>query len=295
MGDTIISGAYDMHIHIGPDIMPRKVDFIEMAERARDAGMAGYVAKSHYFETSAWAKAANARVPEVQTFGSISLNNSVGGMNPYAVDACARDGGKVVWFPTVDAVSAHHKTEETFVGDKKPYWLDVLLSLKADGYDLKPVQILDENDKLVPAVYDVIDVIAKYDMILCTGHISCKEGKAVVKAAAERGVNRIICTHVDSVLCYYEIEDQLEVLKYGAFIEHCYNSATSGKTAWDLMEKHVRAIGPDHLIMSTDRGQTKFDYPDVALREWAEWMLGLGYSETEVRKTMVDNPKQLLF
>lgn len=60
------------------------------------------------------------------------------------------------------------------------------------------------------------------------------------------------------------------------------------------MERHVRAIGPEHLIMSTDRGQKKFDYPDVALREWADWMLGLGYSETEVRKTMVDNPKQLL-
>lgn len=85
MSDTIITGAYDMHIHTGPDIMDRKLDFLEEAERVRDAGMAGYVIKSHYFPSSSWAKVANARVPECQTFGSIVLNNSVGGLNPYAV------------------------------------------------------------------------------------------------------------------------------------------------------------------------------------------------------------------
>ena len=47
MSDTIITGAYDMHIHTGPDIMDRKLDFLEEAERVRDAGMAGYVIKSH--------------------------------------------------------------------------------------------------------------------------------------------------------------------------------------------------------------------------------------------------------
>ena len=45
MSDTIITGAYDMHIHTGPDIMDRKLDFLEEAERVRDAGMAGYVIK----------------------------------------------------------------------------------------------------------------------------------------------------------------------------------------------------------------------------------------------------------
>ena len=31
MSDTIITGAYDMHIHTGPDIMDRKLDFLEEA------------------------------------------------------------------------------------------------------------------------------------------------------------------------------------------------------------------------------------------------------------------------
>lgn len=296
MKDTIITGAYDMHIHTGPDIMDRKLDFLEEAERVVNVGMAGYVIKSHYFTSSSWAKVANQRVPGCQTFGSIVLNNSVGGMNPYAVDACARDGGKVVWFPTVDTVAAIKKTEHVEEGGRRPFWLDILLSLQADGIELKPVQLLDGNGKVLPEVVDVLDVIAKNDMILCTGHISVREAKEVLKVAKERKVERIICTHVDSQLCFYEIEEQLEVIKkYGAYMEHCSNSCTTGKVPWEVALAQINAIGCDHIIISTDLGQAKHKYPDEGLLDFANWMLESGISETDVRKTICDNPKQLLF
>ena len=37
MSETIISGAYDMHVHSGPDIMPRKGDFIDLAHQDEDS------------------------------------------------------------------------------------------------------------------------------------------------------------------------------------------------------------------------------------------------------------------
>lgn len=296
MSETIISGAYDMHIHTGPDIMPRKLTFLDEAERCVKAGMAGYVIKSHYFTSSSWAKIANEKVPECKTFGSIVLNNPVGGMNALAVDTIARDGGKVVWFPTVDTVAAIAKTQHVEEGGRRPFWLDVLLSQQADGITLKPVRLLDDNDKLLPAVHDVLDVIARYNMILCTGHISVHEAKAVIKAAKEHGVERIICTHVDSQLCFWEIEEQIEtVKKYGVFMEHCTNSCTTGKVAWDVCLNQIKSIGCDHIIISTDLGQATHKYPDEGLLDFANWMLENGISETDVRKTFVDNPKQLLF
>lgn len=296
MSDTIITGAYDMHIHTGPDIMDRKMDFLVQAERAAKAGMAGYVIKSHYFTSSSWAKVANERFPECQTFGSIVLNNSVGGMNPFAVDAVARDGAKVVWFPTVDTVAAIKKTEHIEEGGRRPHWLDVLLSLQADGIKLQPVRLLDDNGKVLPEVIDVLDVIARYNMILCTGHISVPEAKAVIKAAHERKVEKIICTHVDSELCFYEIEEQLDLIKkYGVYVEHCSNSCTTGKVAWDVCLNQIKSVGCDHIIISTDLGQLKHKYPDEGLLDFANWMLDNGISETDVRKTIRDNPRQLLF
>ncbi len=296
MSDTIITGAYDMHIHTGPDIMNRKMTFLDQAERVRDAGMAGFVIKSHYFTSSSWAKIANEKVPECQTFGSIVLNNSVGGMNPYAVDAVARDGGKVVWFPTVDTVAAIKKTEHVEEGGRRPFWLDVLLSLQADGVELKPVQLLDDDGKVLPEVIEVLDVIARYDMILCTGHISVREAKAVIKAARERKVERIICTHVDSQLCFWDIDEQIEeVNKYGVYMEHCTNSCTTGKVPWDVCLNQIKSIGCDHIIISTDLGQAQHKYPDEGLLDFANWMLENGISETDVRKTIYNNPRQLLF
>ena len=296
MSDTIITGAFDMHIHTGPDIMDRKMDYMEQAERAAAAGMGGFVIKSHYFTSSSWAKVANARIPECQTFGSIVLNNSVGGMNPFAVDAVARDGGKVVWFPTVDTVAAIKKTEHPNATARRPHWLDVLLSLQADGINLQPVRLLDDNGKILPEVIDVLDVIARYNMIMCTGHISVPEAKALIKAAKERKVEKIICTHVDSELCFYEIEEQIELVKkYGVYVEHCTNSCTSGKVEWDVCLNQIKSVGCDHVIISTDLGQSKHKYPDEGLLDFTQWMLDNGISETDVRKTIYNNPRQLLF
>jgi hypothetical protein len=36
-------------------------------------------------------------------FGALTLNHSVGGLNPVAVEIAGRSGCKIVWMPTVDA------------------------------------------------------------------------------------------------------------------------------------------------------------------------------------------------
>lgn len=41
-----------VHVHSAPDVMPRKMDDLEMAQRVIQSGMAGYALKSHYFCTA---------------------------------------------------------------------------------------------------------------------------------------------------------------------------------------------------------------------------------------------------
>jgi hypothetical protein len=99
----LIKGAYDLHVHSAPDVLPRKMDDIEMAQRIIDAGMAGYAIKSHYFCTAERAALINKMYPQCNALGAITLNSSVGGINPTAVEMAARAGAKIVWFPTCDS------------------------------------------------------------------------------------------------------------------------------------------------------------------------------------------------
>ena len=48
----LIIGAYDLHMHPAPDVLPRKFDDLEMAKRAKESGMSGFAMKSHYFCTA---------------------------------------------------------------------------------------------------------------------------------------------------------------------------------------------------------------------------------------------------
>ena len=101
----LIQGAYDLHVHTAPDVLPRRLDDFEMAQRVMDSGMAGFAMKSHYFCTGERAAMTRKLYPECDAVGTITLNGSVGGINPAAVEMAARAGTKLVWFPTSD--SAH--------------------------------------------------------------------------------------------------------------------------------------------------------------------------------------------
>src|SRR6266536_1912484 len=84
--DALLVGAFDTHIHSAPDVLPRKFNDLELAERFKQRKMAGFVLKSHYICTADRATLVRQVVPEVQAFGAIALNNSVGGLNALALD-----------------------------------------------------------------------------------------------------------------------------------------------------------------------------------------------------------------
>ncbi|WP_220448880.1 DUF6282 family protein [Nonomuraea mesophila] len=37
----IVAGAYDIHIHVAPDVMPRRIDDLTLALRFAEVGLAG--------------------------------------------------------------------------------------------------------------------------------------------------------------------------------------------------------------------------------------------------------------
>lgn len=289
----LIRGGYDLHVHSAPDVLPRKMDDIEMAKRIEESGMAGYAIKSHYFCTSERAQLIRQMFPSCDAVGTMTLNSSVGGINPSAVEMAARSGAKLIWFPTCDSA---HERAYVLSGQykKQPYWATIVQEMAADGNAAPTVTVLDEKGGLTEDAYKVLKVMAKYNLILATSHMSHEETFALVKGAAETGVKKIIVTHADFPTTFYTVEEQKKLVDMGAYIEHCYTTWATGKVDFETTLEQIKAIGTDHVILATDLGQKTAIYPDEGMLAFATKLYEAGFSAEEVRKTTVYNPVTLL-
>src|SRR5438046_3239289 len=81
-----LDGAIDMHIHSEPDGARRPIDAIDLAKLAKSKGMRALVLKNHHESTAALAWAVRKIVPGIKVFGGNSLDITVGGVHPAAVD-----------------------------------------------------------------------------------------------------------------------------------------------------------------------------------------------------------------
>jgi predicted TIM-barrel fold metal-dependent hydrolase len=257
---------YDMHIHPYPDIRQRKFTDEELAQRMQKAGFAGFTIKAHFSETASRAKLLQDRYPDLFITGGIALNRSVGGFNPFAVETCAKMGGKIVWMPTMESRSYQQcRHPELSPSELKSY-----------------LSVFDENGKLLPAVHDVLDVAKAYDMIVATGHISAKEGIAVLSAAKEHGIEKMVVTHADNDADYYTVDEQKICVNLGAYIEHCYFTVYKKRTPLEEILSQIQQIGANHIILSTDFGQMDNPYPDEGMIEFANRVKDGGVPEEEI-------------
>src|ERR671923_2541390 len=80
----LVRGAYHLHVHTGPDLLPRSASDLDLAYRCRERGLVGFAIKSHYIPSAPRAALVRALVPEVHVLGSITLNAAVGGINTVA-------------------------------------------------------------------------------------------------------------------------------------------------------------------------------------------------------------------
>ena len=290
----LIRGAYDMHIHSEPDVLPRKFNDIVLAEHAVEAGMAGVVLKSHYICTADRASLINQMFPQIRAFGGLVLNNSMGGMNPLAVDVAGRLGNKVVWFPTVDAENeVKNITGENNDGKPQPYWMTIARAMREKGIAGDPVRVVVDG-KVTHAAIQCMEVIAEYDMILATGHISPEEMLPVVKAAREAKVNRVIITHPEFPATYLDQDQQRALGKYDVMFERCFTQPYTKKVEWETVYDNIRKIGPNSTILSTDLGQSTAPWVEEGLGIFIGNLLDNGFTPSEIETMSHQNAGEIL-
>ena len=290
---ALVSGAYDTHVHIAPDVMERRIDDLGLARRCAEVGLAGFVLKSHYVPTAERAQVVRNAVPGVDVLGAITLNGAVGGMNPAAVEVAGRLGTRIVWMPTVDSRNQRTSTAADLPGAKPAMWGALQADLHAQGIVPDVVEVVDDGGAVLEAVRNVLRVIARHDMVLATGHLSAPEILAVVRAAREEGVRRIVVTHPEFTSQRLPVPAQRELAELGALLERCFTTPYTGKVAWaDLMD-NIRKVGPEHSILSSDLGQPFNPPVEDGLALFAEYLIGAGFTEDEVRTMAVTNSRYI--
>src|ERR1700731_3036303 len=287
-----LQGAYDLQIHVGPDVIGRRIDDIDCAKEFLAHGLKGFVLKSHYIQTGERAQVVTKAVPGIRVFGAVTLNHSVGGLNPVAVELAGRTGCKIVWMPTVDAAN---ETAGRLDGPnvKLPFWAKIQRELAATGIAPPPITVLDSNGKVSEPARRCIELIAKHNMILATGHIGRAEIFALVNAAREMGAQRVVVTHAEFPSQNLTADEQQELAQMGAFIEHCFTTMYTGKASWDGVLAAIRKAGPERCVLSTDLGQTINPPVAAGFAMFAQRLLDGGFTVEQIRRMAGTNPSAL--
>jgi len=288
-----LAGAYDLQVHVAPDVIERRIDDLDLAKEFLAHGMRGFVLKSHYFPTAERAKVVSKAVPGIQAYGAIALNHSIGGLNPVAVELAGRSGNKIVWMPTVDAANETAGRPDG-TKTKLPFWAKIQLELAATGLNPPPMTVLDEAGNVTGAARTCLELIKKYDMILATGHLGKKEILGLVKTAQEIGLRKVVVTHAEFPSQNLSPQEQVELAELGAIIEHCFTTMHTGKSSWEGMFEATRKVGIRRSMMSTDLGQTINPGVAEGYAMFAQKMLDAGFTVEEIRLMAATIPASLV-
>lgn len=276
--ESLWRGSIDMHIHPAPDPSTvRRSDIGACAQAAQAAGMRAIVVKSFFYPTTVAAQMARYVAPEVQVFGSIVVGEGTTGGLEYAVKTVenhAKLGCKVLWFPAFDAA-----------------WCRKGLGLSGG------ISILDEAGRLKPQAKDLIRVVKDYGMVLCSGHMSYSETRALFEAAAHQGVTKLVATHpLVEMWPPMTLAEMCSLVALGAYVEHCYGLVLPRNGSYDPRRyvAAVQELGAGHTILSTDLAQITDCTPAEGMRSHIAMMLQFGCTYEEVERMAKTNPATLL-
>ena len=287
-----MKGTIDVHVHAGPSVAKRRVESAEMMQGCLESGYRAFVTKDHYFPSMMATDLVTKYMGQgkCEAFGCLCLNNSVGGINVYAVDTACAMGAKIIFMPTVSALNhiEHHK-KTAFVGAGK---------MKIPE---KPIYYLDENGELKPEVIEVLNYLAEYhpEVTLGTGHGTVAEISKLIDKACELGLKKILVNHpffhLDAT-----IDDMVRWAKQGAMIELnavVFDDVEPAKhhLPFDIACEVFEKVGCEHIVVDSDMGQAVYMPPFEGLEKFANLIMDkCGATEEQMHIMMQKNPAWLL-
>jgi hypothetical protein len=278
----LMAGSIDVHIHSAPEAYSTRLgDEVDLAIQACQAGQRAVVFKCHSAPNARskgvvqkavdqWAEAHGKKKTEV--FGGVTLNYSVGGLNPEAVMVNARLGGKYVWTPTFDSAT-HHRV----MG-------------KTGG-----IEVLDENGNAAPALKEIFGLIAQADMVLGLCHLTPREMFVLIDQARKENVKRIEIVHANFPKFRFSMEDLKLAVEKGVYIGLYSYAQRPPVFDWDYYLDAISTVGVDRFVFGSDTGSFSSLFPTESIRMLITGLLIAGVPDKDVEKIVRMNPQALLY
>ena len=290
--NMLLEGFVDTHVHAGPSLIAREFTPWELVEEAEKAGFAAIVFKDHFMPTVSAVRLLqdHYRNYKLKIFGSLALNNAVGGLNPRAAETAIRFGARVIWMPTTS--SANHAKKHRAPGTKFP-----TLSVTDKAAD-PPIGILDANGLLPRDAEQILAVLLDHpDVVLATGHLSREEVDALVRRASETGLRRVVVTHphfmVDATM-----NDMRSWQSLGAYLEFTAVISLAKSPLYCRPPKDVAALiaelDPQKVILSSDLGLKGAGRPVAGMTGFLQSLRDLGLSADKLKQMLTTNPAAVL-
>jgi hypothetical protein len=290
----LLKGAIELHVHSSPDLFPRLVDHVDVARLGKEVGYRAIVLKSQNMGTADRVPFVRMVVPGIDIFGSITLNYSVGGINPFAVNAALGFGAKVVWLPTIDA--RHHMK---FFGGLGGFGSAIKTEKKLPNFykNAKGLTILSEEGKLLPEVRDILDLVAASNVLLGFGHLSTEEWFALAKGCQEAGIKKMMIDHPNIPFTKIPVDTQIQLTQLG--VKMNYIAGEISPRFYCISPKelaaNIKKLGPKNVVISTDGGQPSNPNPIELMRLYVQMLLEEGLSFDEVKTMLHENPASFIY
>lgn len=319
LSQELLVGAIDIHVHAGPHIFssPRRVDPVQAATLARDAGMQAIVYMDVFEMSNGIAWLVNRVVRDFRTYGGLIMNTVYGGMNPRAVKTALYygDGAKFVSF---GAHSTH------FQAAREGRLVDGIFKPLSEIYPKFKREELDRCIRIPleeapgPELDEILGMIGEHPHVyLNTGHVSVPEAMRLIELAPNYNIGKVLVA--SSVTKIATLEQLRWMAERGAFIEytlaaythttpipktHYYvekeyaamdeGMGTPPKGGVKAVAEQIQELGPQHCIIATDFGVYTLPDPVEGFREFIACLLDLGMAPEDVRTMVKTNPERLL-
>lgn len=286
---ALLHGAVDLYVHSEPDLLPRRGGDLALAAECRDAQYRAALHRHHFSSTVERSLVAS-EATGFDLFGAVLLNDSVGGLNPWAVELALRLGGRWVGLPTLSAKAFREG-------------LHTIPATARVNLDFGPgsLTLTDASGSVRPAVSDILELARDAAAPVNIGYPGIDEVHAVLAQAHALGHGRIVLTNpLTSLRTSIDAVAEL-VAAGGVHVElTAYSMHPDGPgkrdpgPALDRAVDLIRRVGIERCVLSSDGGMRDAPAPPVLLGFALHELHARGLVEEELAALVRVNPSRLL-
>lgn len=298
-----LTDAIDVHAHArGGD----EEDPLHAAQEASRAGMKAIlyksispgrpweVARKLQDEVDRWAEKEGVR--PVKCLSAWVVGIPLKPVNFTEIKEAVEAGISGMWMPPVTSAWSIYRLGGRGVWfDPKRRYDDPVAPVAWEEAKKTGVYVLDDHGRLLPAVRDTVRLCADHGVTLSFGHLSPQEMDAMADEMVAVGFRRAFIDHPFSEVFELDVPKMKRWADAGVRFALTWDelSPLLGVDTQDMVAA-IRAIGPEHFMLSSDAGIPILPPTVEAYRLLAATLRAYGMTEPEMKQLMTGSAEQIV-